>query len=123
MTVSAGVDEEDLGHPNSVRPYKADPLVHNKISLLTAVDNLTIGEALAKGEHKDNGGSKGIPFLLMHGDDDKICSVEGSRLVAAQNPEAQYVEWPGYFHEIHNGNATVTGEDVIVKMVDFITAL
>ena len=42
----------------------------------------------------------------MHGDADKICSVEGSRALAEQNRDNEaftYIEWKGYYHEIHNG--------------------
>lgn len=123
-TVSSAVDEAILGNPASVRPYRDDPYVHDKISLQCAVEGFTIGEALAAGRHEENGGAAGIPTLLMHGSADRICDVEGSRRIAAREGDAlTYVEWEGYFHEIHNGNATETGDRVIARMIEFVKTI
>ena len=32
----------------------------------------------------------------------------------------QLIEWPGYYHEIHNGNAVTRGDDVIDRITEFI---
>lgn len=123
LTIGSACKEEDLGNVEYVRPYKEDPLVHSRISMLCAYQGFTIGQALEKGENEDNGRAKKTPCLLMHGDGDKICSVEGSRRFARlQDPEFfTYIEWPGYYHEIHNGGPDgQTGEDVILKAVEFI---
>ena len=96
MTISQNIDESTLGNPDFVKPYKGDP---------------------------DNGGAADKPFLLMHGDADKICDVEGSRALAkrlSQRENFTYVEWPGYCHEIHNGGKENTGEAVIEKIGQFI---
>lgn len=122
MTISSGVSEKDLGNKKSVGDYTANPMIHHRISLECAVDGFITGELMAEGKMEDNGGAKGIPMLLMHGTDDKICSVNGSRNVAAVE-DCQYVEWPGLFHEIHNGGTESTGDEVISKMLDWIQAL
>lgn len=122
-TMSSGCAPEDLGNIEIVANYATDPLVHTSITLRTAVECFDIGEALARGNHPDNGHADGKPFLLMHGSDDKICSVTGSRMVAKQyegKPWFTYVEWPGYYHEIHNGGPEATGEKVIETIRDFI---
>lgn len=126
MTIHSACEEADLGNLQYVRPYKEDGLVHSKISMLCAFQGFTIGQALEDGTHKNNGKAKKIPCLLMHGSKDKICDVEGSRKFAAhENPDYfTYVEWPGYYHEIHNGGPDgQTGEDVIKKAISFIEAL
>ena len=122
MTISSGVSEKDLGNKKSVGDYEGDPLIHRRISLETAVDGFITGEKMAAGTLEDNGGAEGIPMLLMHGTDDKICSVNGSRNVAAVE-NCEYIEWPGLFHEIHNGGGDSAGDEVIQKMIDWIKAI
>ena len=74
-----------------------------------------------------NGKAAKIPTLLMHGDADKICDVNGSRKIAKRLTEKgdtlEYVELEGLYHEIHNGNAESTGDEVIDKMKEWIKAL
>ena len=36
------------------------------------------------------------------------------------NPYFRYIEWPGYYHEIHNGGPEATGEAVIETIREFI---
>ena len=127
LTAGSGVDEKTLGHPDSVKPYKTNPMVHNKISALCAVDGFETGKALEKGIHENNGKAAAIPVLMMHGDADRICSVEGSRNVAKimndRGEAVTYIEWPGIFHEIHNGNAENKGDEVIDTMIAWTAAL
>lgn len=117
FTISSSVDEGILGNPVSVRPYSTNPMVHNRISLLCSVDGFETGRKLEKGILENNGGASGIPVLLMHGDADRICAVEGSRNVAkhleSQGEDITYIEWPGLYHEIHNGGKTSKGDEVI----------
>lgn len=122
VTISSGVSEKELGNEKHVGEYEKNPLVHKRISLQCAVDGFITGELMAEGKLEDNGGAEGIPMLLMHGSDDKICSVNGSRKVAAVE-SCEYVEWPGLFHEIHNGGAESTGDEVIEKILAWIQAI
>ncbi len=122
MTISSGVSEKELGNEKNVGEYEKNPLVHKRISLQCAVDGFITGGLMAEGKLEDNGGAEGVPMLLMHGTADKICSVNGSRKVAAVE-DCEYVEWPGLFHEIHNGGAESTGDEVIEKMLQWIKAI
>ncbi|MDO5303304.1 MAG: alpha/beta hydrolase [Clostridia bacterium] len=122
-SISQSFPENQLGNLINVRPYNDDPLVHDKITLRCAAQCFDIGNAIYAGTNEDNGRAYGKPFLLMHGDEDKICDVRGSRQVAERlkdEPWFEYVEWPGYYHEIHNGGREATGDDVIEKMKEFI---
>lgn len=119
FTIDSGVSGSELGNEKHVSGYDKNPLVHKRISLLCAVDGFTTGEKMAAGTLEDNGGSAGTPMLLMHGTEDKICSVNGSRKVAAVET-CEYVEWPGLYHEIHNGGAESTGDEVIEKIISWI---
>lgn len=78
--------------------YRADPLVHDRVSAGLAVAILDSGEWAL--EHADR---LGAPALLMHGDGDPLVAPEGSRtFVARSGGRAELVEWPGLRHEIHN---------------------
>lgn len=123
LTISSGCEEEDLGNLDYVRPYKSNPLVHDKISIRCAVEGFDIGNKLASGTLENNHGADGKPLLIMHGDADKVCSIDGTRKVAARHDGAEgfeYVEWPGFYHEIHNGGPDATGNEVIEKIIKFI---
>ena len=82
MTIGSSIDEGLLGNPDKVKPFNENPMVHNRISLQCAVDGFETGLAMENGTMDDNGRAFGIPTLLMHGGDDRICDVEGSRRVA-----------------------------------------
>ncbi len=123
LTLSQDFPEEDLGNLEYVRPYKEDPLVCNKISLRCAAECFDIGRAIYDGRIEENHGADGKPFLLMHGDEDKICDVEGSRKLAKRlsgDPQFTYIEWKGYCHEIHNGGPACSGDEVIETIGKFI---
>lgn len=127
FTVSSDVNESELGNPETVRPYKENPMVHNRISAQCAVDGFEIGLQLEDGTAEDNLRAAAIPTLIMHGSDDRICDVEGSRRISQRLEErgdnVEYIEWEGLFHEIHNGNDTSTGDEVIEKMVTWAAAI
>lgn len=120
--ISSNIPTTHLGNPESVGDYDQNPLKHQKISTLCAVDGYDVGIALVQGKLKNNGGAKGKPMLLMHGTEDRVCSIEGSRKIAALE-DCTYIEWDGLCHEIHNGGENSTGDEVIRKMIQWIQAL
>jgi acylglycerol lipase len=94
----SGLVIDHLSHDKDVvQKYSTDPLVHNKISValfhsaMSAADN-----SLA------NANKLTIPILLMHGSDDKICSVEGSRQFSGKTTFAELKIWDNGYHELHN---------------------
>ena len=62
--------------------------------------------------------------MLMHGTDDRVCSIEGTRRVfdnlKAAGANVDMIEWEGLFHEIHNGNASSNGDEVVDRIIKFI---
>lgn len=119
--ISAGINPRTLGNPKFVLEGMGKELCHNWISLQTAVEGFEIGRALEMGTHRGNGKGLSKPLLLMHGGDDKVCNIENTRrFVARQASNCTYREWPGYFHEIHNGNANLAGDEVIHAMIRWI---
>lgn len=114
MTMDTGLDASNLAHiDKEVSDYIKDPLVHKKISLMTAVDCMNASEAILKNKCKN-----GKSVLIMHGTMDKICSIEGSRKVKEiEGDNATLVEWEGLYHEIHNEKERVS---VIKTEIDWI---
>ncbi len=94
----SGLVVEHLSHDMEVvRKYKADPLVHDKISVAL------FHSAMKAAEHSlEHARELSIPLLLMHGSDDKICSVDGSRQFASASENVDLRIWDGAYHELHN---------------------
>lgn len=121
LKISASIDKNDLATGSAMDDYEKDTLVHNNISALCALEGFNIGNALYEDTHKVKGGGRKKPLLLMHGDRDKICSVEGSRKIKEiQSETCKYMEWEGLLHEIHNGNENMTGEEVIFQIAKWL---
>jgi len=115
--IKAGIKNEDLGNIQVITLQQNKELRHDFITARTAVDGNTIGEELLTIP------TIGKKLLLMHGDADKICSIEGSRKFSKVANDCEYVEWPGYYHEIHNGNREEDGQKVIDFAIKWIQAL
>ena len=123
MSVCSACPKELLGHPNKLKDFDEDKLIHDRVTLQTAVEGFDIGLAIENGSHEKIGNGTSRPCLLMHGDKDGICSVEGSRklaLLSKENKAFTYKEWPEYFHEIHNGGTYDNGHKVLEYIRDYI---
>lgn len=114
LTMETGLDASQLAHiDKEVSDYIKDPLIHKKISLLTANDCMNASKAILANKCK-----YGKSILIMHGTKDKICSIEGSRKVKElEGDNATLVEWEGLYHEIHNEKER---ESVIKTEIDWI---
>ena len=123
-SIGSSVDEDLLGNPETVKPYNDDPMVHNRISFQCALEGFETGKALEDGTLEDNGAAADIPTMIMHGTDDAICSIRGTRKVfnnlKRKGNRVEMIEWPGFLHEIHNGNKVSRGDEVIDSMIQFI---
>ena len=123
FTIGSAVDEADLGNPANVLPYHTDPMVHNRISFQCAVDGFETGQALEEGTLEDLGKAKEIPTLVMHGEADRICDIQGTERAVEKMREkgnkVEYRSWPDLYHEIHNGGPESTGEEVLEEMIRF----
>mgnify|MGYP001806346122 CR=1 FL=1 len=99
MTIKNGLPVDGLSHDAALnRAYLDDPLVHPFISMLTAKDAMEMANEVISRAAEDFG-----PLLLMHGGADPICSVEGSRkLAAGAGARCTFHEWPGMRHELHH---------------------
>ncbi len=94
----SGLNVDHISHDAAVvERYKADPLVHDKISV-----SLFAAAMEAARYSLDHAGELRIPTLLIHGADDQITSPEGSREFASRSDKVVLRVWPGGYHELHN---------------------
>lgn len=99
LLIPTGLDADFVSRdPAVVARYKADSLVHAKISVTAALDLLAMGEwALANAQRLKT------PLLLMHGSADRLTSPLASQEFAKKAGKiCQFREWQGLWHEIHN---------------------
>jgi alpha-beta hydrolase superfamily lysophospholipase len=100
MTMSNEVDPDVLSHdPEIGRAYRADPLVHNRLSAGM------YGDVIARGpEFIARAPELAVPFLLLHGQEDRIVDPVGSeRFFAGATARGRaFIRYPGMYHEIFN---------------------
>ncbi len=99
LTIVSNIKTKDITHNKEiVKTYSEDKMVHNKINLelfLSAFENGKWNIEHAK--------EMPVPFLLVHGAEDKITNPEGSEAFYNNNPENTTLQiWEGMFHELHN---------------------
>ena len=87
-----------LTDPKVVEDYKADALIHDKITSAFFVNVYSAGVYAIK-----HAGKLSMKTLAMHGTADRLTSLKGTEEFANNN--SQNVElklWDGFYHEIHN---------------------
>jgi alpha-beta hydrolase superfamily lysophospholipase len=100
IRLDAKVDPAGLSRSSAVvQDYRDDPLVFSKVTL-------SMAKALFGAIRRSaSAGSRiRVPMLLLHGEDDPICPVVGSRLMFSQLEvgRAALTTYPGLLHEIFN---------------------
>ena len=94
----SGLVVDHISHDRDVvEKYIADPLVHDKISVSLFHSAMSAASNTLANANKLN-----IPLLLMHGEDDRISSPEGSRQFASKTEFAELKIWEDGYHELHN---------------------
>ncbi|GAA4482527.1 monoacylglycerol lipase [Rhodococcus olei] len=86
--------------PKVVAAYNADPLVHHgKVPAGIARGMIVNAETLPARLP-----SLRLPLLLLHGEQDGLANVNGSRMIAstAGTKDLTYKEYPGLYHEVFN---------------------
>jgi acylglycerol lipase len=96
-----GVDPAVVSRdPAEVEAYRTDPLVHHgKLPLRTVAEIASATEAFP-----EQVGSLTLPILLVHGSEDRLAPVQGSRMVHKRvSSEDKTLEiYEGFFHEVLN---------------------
>ncbi len=80
-----------------VDAYRADPLVHPKVSARLGMDLIDNGLFIL-----ENGRQVQTPLLLMVGTADRIIDPLAVRELSSKIPGVTYREWEGGYHELHN---------------------
>lgn len=100
LRVGNGVKPQFISHdPAVVAAYKADPMVHDRISARLARFITEAGpQTLARAAHWK------VPTLLMYAGDDHLLNPDGSRRFAAAAPKGVVTAkcFDGLYHEIFN---------------------
>ena len=98
FTAPNGLDPNGISHDSQiVREYIDDTLVHDKISVRLYRMMSENGQALLADPEILH-----TPTLLIHGTADPMTSCKGSEAFARQNKQAEYVAFPGMYHELHH---------------------
>jgi alpha-beta hydrolase superfamily lysophospholipase len=86
--------------PAEVEAYRTDPLVHHgKLPVRTVAEIAAATEAFP-----EQVGSLTLPLLLVHGSEDRLAPVQGSRMVyeRASSQDKTLEIYDGFFHEVLN---------------------
>jgi len=97
-TLPFAIDAEALSHdPDEVMAYLSDPLVQPRATVGLAAATLAGMERLSEVQTPI-----GLPVLVVHGEEDKICAVEAARgyVEAKVGTNAQLRVYPGLRHDL-----------------------
>lgn len=99
LQVDSRIDPQELSRDPAVgEAYRADPLVHHRISARLYHEVLRGIKAVWSGA-----GNIAIPVLILHGEADRITDADESRrLAAAIGENATFLGWPDCRHELHH---------------------
>jgi acylglycerol lipase len=114
LTIPTGLEVSAISRDAKVvEDYRNDPLVHDKMSVGFGKVMLEIIPCTM--EHS---GEFSYPLLLMHGSEDSIAFVSGSKAFAASlDGKCNLVIWEGATHELHNEPEKA---EVLMTMTDWI---
>ena len=102
--------------PAVIETYKADPLVHSKVSFAAAFSMLE-----RTGWVDQYQGEVPIPLLIMHGMKDQLTSPAASEEFAQRvGGPLTWKPWPELYHEIQNG---LKKEQVLATMEEWIQSI
>ena len=100
VSLDLGIDDDTLSRdPDVVRAYREDKLVHRKVTVRWGTEALAAVDRV-----RERAGEIRMPFLVLHGEADKINSAEGSRELfeKASSTDKKLIIYPGGYHEPHN---------------------
>ncbi len=102
LSLEAGLDLEGLSRdPEVVRRYREDPLVHGRVSAAMGAGMMEMQTRM-----RESARNVDRPVLLLHGEADPLCLVQGSRNFFAALPkgvaQSELRIYPGLKHEIFN---------------------
>ncbi|MEP6905593.1 MAG: lysophospholipase [Gemmatimonadales bacterium] len=120
LSVSLGVDAARLSRDKEVvSDYNEDPLVHHVGSMRWGAETLSAIERV-----RGKASSIKLPVLVVHGGDDKVNAVEGSKELfeKVSSADKKLLIYPGGQHEPHNDiDRDKVGADVVEWLNNRIT--
>jgi len=98
LTLPSGLDPNGISTlGKEVDKYQKDPLVHDKVSPMYSLPMIRAGvEAISRADELR------LPALLIHGSEDPIIDVEGSREFHKNASTTTLQIYEGAYHELHN---------------------
>ncbi len=118
LALGSGLDPQGLSRdPEVVRAYLDDPLIVRSMSVSLAAELLdAIGDTAARAREIE------IPLLLLHGEEDPLCPIDGSRTFHAglEAPGAVLRSYPRLRHELFNEPER---EQVWLDLLEWLRAL
>lgn len=100
LVLPSGLNASYLSHdPRTIRSYRADPLVHDRLGLRLGLSILEMGRSA-----RSRAGNLKIPLCVAHGAMDRIAGVDGSIAFFRQaaSEDKKLLVYPGLYHEIFN---------------------
>jgi alpha-beta hydrolase superfamily lysophospholipase len=94
------VDGSKLSRDAAIaRAYETDPLVHHKASTQWGAEALRAIDRV-----RERAADIRLPILILHGENDQVNDVEGSRELFAKvsSADKEILIYPGGMHEPHN---------------------
>lgn len=98
LCIKNGLDTKELSGDQSQIDVERDGLYHGYVSVKTGLDCFESAKEILEKAHEEH-----EELLLLHGTEDHICSIEGSRAFIKNAPDTcTYIEWEGCYHELHH---------------------
>lgn len=97
ITLESGLDLSGLAHdPAIIDAVTSDPLFHRRASGRLATETFATAARVHAGANAFR-----EPVLIMHGDEDGMVSIDGSRRLAREGPHrVKLIEYPGARHAL-----------------------
>lgn len=118
FSVSLGVDGSRLSRDKEiVREYDEDPLVHHVGTVRWGAETLGAIDTV-----RARASTIRVPVLMLHGGEDRINSVEGSKelLEKITSADKELIVYPGGAHEPHND---INRDEVVKDVEEWISRL
>ena len=100
MQIPSGISPDSISRdPQVVTDYMADPLIPSTLSVGLGAALIDAARGLA-----ERGGEVEVPLLIVHGEADTLCDVEGSRAFHGRvnTPGSALRTYPALRHEVFN---------------------
>jgi alpha-beta hydrolase superfamily lysophospholipase len=100
MQIPSGISPDSISRePQVVADYMADPLIPSTLSVGLGAALIDAARGLA-----ERGSEVEVPLLIVHGEADTLCDVEGSRAFHARvnTPGSSLRTYPALRHEVFN---------------------